>query len=406
MTNLSPRSLERWLRGLGSLVPREAVASLIEEVHRCKMNGDAFSELVRSRETPALDGVRASHMATLRRCWRAEYANVVQPSQRRAKSPQRGLAPPPPPPMAPAEAKELTPVKEPPAVFAPPPRGYQDRVPGREVNNSNQHIAPARDVPEAWGEENITPEEYYVPELKPDGPQKKKGPHVPRLNLEAINPYYQGKRDTSPLRHHTWTEPPRLPPKGGPPIGFSGASRADQQRILDYYGYGGGEFLDTMHGLRTDQIRPRLFVGTMADAAYWPLLQQLRITHVVNVAVEAQSCEPPYESHGVSYLLLPLVDSPEQAQLLNKNRFEVLKRATKFIRSALRSNARHGSCLVHCVQGLSRSAAVVAAYLMEYEGMSVDRAVAEVRAKHPGCLNPNHWQELLRNFHYHLLRGL
>lgn len=385
---LSPRSLERWLRGLGSLVPREAVACIIEEVHRSKMDGDMFSELVRSRQTPALDGVRASHMATLRRCWRGEYVNQPPPP-RRHKSPTRGLAPPPPPPIAAQEIKELVNV-----MFNPPSRSNQHGTPGKEVK------------------ENRMPDEHLSTESRhKNESQKKKESQAPRMNREVLhNP---GKRDGSPLRSHQWDEPPRLEYQGhhakplgkeGQHMGFAYASRGDQKRIMQYYGLG-ERFLDVMQKLHTSQIRSRLFIGSMADAAYWPLLEQLRITHVVNVSSEAQQFEPPFERQGISYLLLPMQDSAREAQMLSKNRFEVLKRATKFIRAALRSNARQGACLVHCVEGLSRSAAIVAAFLMEYEGMSVDHAVESVRASHPGALNPNRWQDLLGDFHYHLLRG-
>ena len=44
--------------------------------------------------------------------------------------------------------------------------------------------------------------------------------------------------------------------------------------------------------------------------------------------------------------------------------------------------------LVHCVQGISRSASVVLAYLIKYEGMSTDAAVALVKRRR-GIANPN-----------------
>jgi hypothetical protein len=43
---------------------------------------------------------------------------------------------------------------------------------------------------------------------------------------------------------------------------------------------------------------------------------------------------------------------------------------------------------VHCVQGISRSASVVLAYLIKYEGMSTDAAVALVKRRR-GIANPN-----------------
>merc|ERR1719169_361871 len=90
-----------------------------------------------------------------------------------------------------------------------------------------------------------------------------------------------------------------------PPAGFALASKEDQQRIAEFYGYRDEGFVATMHGLRTDCIRPRLYLGTMADAAYWPLLQSLCVTHILNVAIEAQRAAPPYNAQGIQYMMLP-----------------------------------------------------------------------------------------------------
>merc|ERR1712050_493673 len=107
-------------------------------------------------------------------------------------------------------------------------------------------------------------------------------------------------------------------------------------------------------------IRPRLYIGSMADAAYWPLIQTLSIKHILNCAVEAQGPKPPYQSEGIAYLLVPLQDSPDQAQVLMRQRFRTLRTATRFVDACLRE--RKGALLVHCVQGLARSAAIVVAY--------------------------------------------
>lgn len=187
------------------------------------------------------------------------------------------------------------------------------------------------------------------------------------------------------------------------PLGFNEASVDDQKRIAAFYGYHSDGFVATMHGLKTDEIRPRLFLGTMADAAYWPMLKALGVTHVLNCAVEAQKTKAPYESHGIKYLMLSLTDSAEQAQQLCKQRFRALREATKFIHSAIKARSQRSVVFVHCVQGLSRSAAIVCAYLMEYEGLSMDRALSEVRIRHKGCLSSHHWQGFLYKFNTELL---
>ena len=45
-------------------------------------------------------------------------------------------------------------------------------------------------------------------------------------------------------------------------------------------------------------------------------------------------------------------------------------------------------CLVHCVAGISRSAALCAAYLIRYEAMGTDEAILHVRARRKGA-RPN-----------------
>eukprot|EP00411_Alexandrium_monilatum_P096325 CAMPEP_0175763724 /NCGR_PEP_ID=MMETSP0097-20121207/67891_1 /TAXON_ID=311494 /ORGANISM="Alexandrium monilatum, Strain CCMP3105" /LENGTH=51 /DNA_ID=CAMNT_0017073475 /DNA_START=1 /DNA_END=153 /DNA_ORIENTATION=+ len=51
MDSLEPVEVERWLQGLGSLVPHEALRALAEEVRRQQMDGDRFDALVASRAT-------------------------------------------------------------------------------------------------------------------------------------------------------------------------------------------------------------------------------------------------------------------------------------------------------------------------------------------------------------------
>lgn len=76
-----------------------------------------------------------------------------------------------------------------------------------------------------------------------------------------------------------------------------------------------------------------------------------RITHILSVCADQIPAELP--EAGISHMRIEVEDN-EIANLLIH-----LPAACRFIDSALRSG---GVVLVHCFQGLSRSAAVVAAY--------------------------------------------
>lgn len=337
--------------------------------------------------------------------------------------------------------------------FAPPPRGRQapHAAPAATASNALAYTAnaaspvatrsnddsPNRPPTELSGGDDRSPDARQpraMPERQPGECHDKaiRPTQVPRLDLSALHAKEAHQGQAQKLGTQQWMKPNRHPwnetgpqyqtshvsttmpaPRGEEaPQGFSCASCEDQQRIAEFYGYRDEGFIATMHDLKTDCIRPRLYLGTMADAAYWPLLQSVGITHILNVAIEAQRAQPPYDAQGIMYMLLPWQDTTEQAHALTRQKFRQLREATRFIDRSLKATfqvkgkEKKASVLVHCVQGLNRSAAIVCAYLMEYEGVSLDRALSEVRGKHLGCLSSRHWQDFLHKFNADLLRGI
>ncbi|KAJ7213056.1 protein-tyrosine phosphatase-like protein, partial [Mycena pura] len=82
-------------------------------------------------------------------------------------------------------------------------------------------------------------------------------------------------------------------------------------------------------------------------------LTERRITHVLSVCMDPIPAEPPQS--GLQYMRIPIEDRDvDYADLLIH-----LPSACQFTDHAIRSG---GAILVHDVQGLSRNAAVVAAY--------------------------------------------
>lgn len=156
-----------------------------------------------------------------------------------------------------------------------------------------------------------------------------------------------------------------------------------------------------------NQVLPYLFIGGEESSMNAGNLRALGITHVLNVAAE---CNGRLESavRPLCYLQCPLNDTLQQSL------FPVADDAIAFIgascggvgtrglgsrvhsqrpavpRTIVAEEARRagGRVLVHCAQGVSRSAAVVIAYLMRTYDMLLNDALALVTACRP-CVSPN-----------------
>ncbi len=95
-----------------------------------------------------------------------------------------------------------------------------------------------------------------------------------------------------------------------------------------------------------------------------------------------------FPAQGVTHKVVPVLDVPE-ADLLSH-----LPAATGFIATALQSRSgdgappARGNVLVHCIQGKSRSATVVAAYMVRHAGWGPDAAVASLARARP-IVQPN-----------------
>ncbi|EPQ59013.1 phosphotyrosine protein phosphatases II [Gloeophyllum trabeum ATCC 11539] len=132
-------------------------------------------------------------------------------------------------------------------------------------------------------------------------------------------------------------------------------------------------------------IEGRLFLGNLSAARSTRALSERRITHIVSVCTEPIPSDLP--ESGISQLRIR-VEDVDYADLLIH-----LPSAVRFIHQALQDG---GVVLVHCVQGLSRSAAVVAAYLMYSRRISATAALEEVRrAREQTWVNPGFQEQLV-----------
>ena len=130
--------------------------------------------------------------------------------------------------------------------------------------------------------------------------------------------------------------------------------------------------------------RPPLYLGSGFNAADLKTLQECDISAVVNMAPEcANYFETTDEdcSHNIIYF------SPESPVFddLNADISSAIGPALEFIDSAHKSGR---VVLVHCVQGVSRSASIAIALLMRDRQISYDEALSLVKAKR-AVVNPN-----------------
>lgn len=106
------------------------------------------------------------------------------------------------------------------------------------------------------------------------------------------------------------------------------------------------------------------------------LLRRREVTHILTVA-PLQDYQPPIIS--IKHLCLHILDLP-QTELS-----DYYTQAFNFIDQSI---SEEGKVLIHCNAGVSRSAAILIAYLMKSQNLSYEAAWSLVKDKRPS-INPN-----------------
>mmetsp|Transcript_31888 Transcript_31888/g.74579 ORF Transcript_31888/g.74579 Transcript_31888/m.74579 type:complete len:611 (-) Transcript_31888:92-1924(-) len=144
------------------------------------------------------------------------------------------------------------------------------------------------------------------------------------------------------------------------------------------------DLFDSHWSSHSSEILPNLFLG--GDRNAWndaEVTKRTRITHILNVAAAETSTEELLryyftEKEGAvfkGYKGLPFQDSE------GFNILASIDEAVEFVRAAIEADPSN-HVLVHCVQGISRSASVVIAYLMgPPHHMSLKAAWEHVKAR-------------------------
>jgi len=121
--------------------------------------------------------------------------------------------------------------------------------------------------------------------------------------------------------------------------------------------------------------RDFLYLGSYENAKSKQQLKDLGISHIVNMASELEN-EYPYD---FKYLRCRLDDIPTDSLI------DHLEEALNFIDEAKSTNSK---VLVHCAMGISRSSALVIAYVMQAHGMTFEQAKQFVKSQR-SCIQPN-----------------
>ena len=124
-----------------------------------------------------------------------------------------------------------------------------------------------------------------------------------------------------------------------------------------------------------------LYIGGKDEAKDKKFLQRCGITHILNATPMKQTNikagVPNYFENNpkmkIKYKRIPLLDAP------TSNLLEYADAAVQFISSGL----HHGSVLVHCQRGVSRSVSFVSFFLMRHKSlkMSMDDAMKMIKEK-------------------------
>ena len=136
------------------------------------------------------------------------------------------------------------------------------------------------------------------------------------------------------------------------------------------YGY-----TDGSHKRGVTFITNNIILGGRDDASDLSLMNELGVTHILNVAQQL----PNYHEPNFCYLKIPLIDTTE-ANITN-----CLALSSNFIK---RVEDMNGRVLVHCISGVSRSTSVLIMHLMNRYKMTLCDAYEYIRSCRP-FISPN-----------------
>lgn len=135
-----------------------------------------------------------------------------------------------------------------------------------------------------------------------------------------------------------------------------------------------GFVVDTKPDLNVAEILPGLFLGSQNVVYDFDIMNSFHITHVLSLGIKPLTLDV-----NVVHKYVDLLDVPESGLL------DCLEECFCFMDHALNAGEH---VYVHCNAGVSRSPAVVIAYLMKTKRISYEQAFFQVKQKR-NVINPN-----------------
>jgi dual specificity phosphatase 12 len=136
-------------------------------------------------------------------------------------------------------------------------------------------------------------------------------------------------------------------------------------------------------------IRDLLYLADAKTASNSEWLQKHKIKHVLNMGSSLSVSKADVEKLKLQYRFIDIEDAPDVP--IAKYFAETIQYIQKCIRD-------HEPIVVHCFMGMSRSATIVIAYLMQTYRLSVDEALNRIRRIRPIVLPNPGFMLQLRHF--------
>ncbi len=133
--------------------------------------------------------------------------------------------------------------------------------------------------------------------------------------------------------------------------------------------------------MSTTEILPNLWIGDEKSCCDGHFLEKAGIKFIINCSKDISENSFGIENIRICVDDKPSVSHSEDNEIMEHN----LDSCVEYIHKHLMINR---GVLVHCKAGKQRSATVVAAYIMKYGEVDVDKSVYYIRTKRPVAFTP------------------